>query len=197
LQPSERREEVLDAALRVVVRTGDFQATMATIAAEGGVTKPVVYDYFENRDELLAALLDREIERAKHMLAEAIPDLGEIVHADPDEVLVAQTAAFLEVVHRHPETWRFVLMPPVGAPAELRRRIEEGRERAQQALTLVISWGFTTRGGPSGIDVDLFAHSMLAVGQRATELSLTRPEEYPPERVLDYVRGLLAGLTRH
>jgi AcrR family transcriptional regulator len=196
LQPSERREQVLDAALRVIVEAGNFHVTMEAVAAEAGVTKPVVYDYFANRAELIAALLDRELERAADVLSETVPDLFALSDVDPDEFVVDRTVAWLERLQQSPDTWRLLMMPPAGAPPELRERVEEVRESARTALKLLLAWGVEKRGGPEGLDIDLLAHMMLAMAQRGGELFLSDPEEHTPERFAEFARTLLAQLPR-
>jgi len=55
---SARREELLDAADRIVQRDGPA-ASMRAMAAEAGITKPVLYRYFGDKNGLLTALADR------------------------------------------------------------------------------------------------------------------------------------------
>lgn len=51
----QRRTELVQAAVRAVDRHGR-DASIADIAAEAGVSKPVLYRYFTDKDELLAAV---------------------------------------------------------------------------------------------------------------------------------------------
>src|ERR1700761_3235285 len=69
----ERREQLLDAALRTAVDQGFAAVTMDRIARAAGVTRPVVYGLFPDRGALLAALLERETKRARAALAPALP----------------------------------------------------------------------------------------------------------------------------
>ncbi len=52
---AERREEILDATLKVLGEHGLENATVARIAAEVGVTAGALYRHFGNRDAILAA----------------------------------------------------------------------------------------------------------------------------------------------
>ena len=54
----ERRAELLDAATRVVRREGPA-ASMDQIAAEAGISKPIVYRHFRDRDDLVAGVAQR------------------------------------------------------------------------------------------------------------------------------------------
>jgi AcrR family transcriptional regulator len=56
----DRRRSLLDAADRVIRREGP-QASMASIAAEAGITKPILYRHFGDKSGLYQALADRHI----------------------------------------------------------------------------------------------------------------------------------------
>ncbi|HET9560157.1 MAG TPA: helix-turn-helix domain-containing protein, partial [Actinomycetota bacterium] len=57
---AERRELLLDAAA-ALVRAGDAgSVSMEAVAEEAGVSRPLVYKHFANRDELLGELYRRE-----------------------------------------------------------------------------------------------------------------------------------------
>jgi len=60
LSSVDRRDVLLDAAVSLV-EAGDIQSvSMETVAEHAGVSRPLVYKHFANRDELLAAVYARE-----------------------------------------------------------------------------------------------------------------------------------------
>jgi TetR/AcrR family transcriptional regulator, transcriptional repressor for nem operon len=61
--PDVRREQILDAAERVLVERGLAATTMADVAEAAAVAKGTVYLYFESKAELLAGLRARYFER--------------------------------------------------------------------------------------------------------------------------------------
>jgi TetR/AcrR family transcriptional regulator, transcriptional repressor for nem operon len=68
-QPADvRREQILDAAERVLVARGLAATTMAEVAEAATVAKGTVYLYFASKAELLAGLRDRYFERFAAML---------------------------------------------------------------------------------------------------------------------------------
>lgn len=54
---SERHQFIIEAAERVFSRYGVSRATMADIAAEAGVARQTVYNAYQNKDELLCAVI--------------------------------------------------------------------------------------------------------------------------------------------
>src|SRR5262249_42173762 len=69
----QRRQQLLDAALALIVREGYAGVTVDAIAQEAGVTKPVVYGAYANLSLLLTALLDRTQSDAVTQLLAAFP----------------------------------------------------------------------------------------------------------------------------
>jgi AcrR family transcriptional regulator len=131
LPPAERREQLLDAALDLIAEDGYRGVSMEAIARRAGVTKPVVYDLFSNRGELLMALLEREEENALALLAEVMPSAPSV---DPDELIVEGFRAFLESVATNPTTWRLIVLPADGTPEVVRQHVEAGRATVRARL---------------------------------------------------------------
>ncbi|WP_051234092.1 TetR/AcrR family transcriptional regulator [Halomonas halocynthiae] len=59
LSKDERRQQLLDLSLVILEREGADALTLATLAQEAGVTKPVAYDHFQSRTNLLYQLYAR------------------------------------------------------------------------------------------------------------------------------------------
>ena len=53
-----RRRQILDAATRVFAEKGFRRATTREVAREAGVSEGTIYNYFEDKDALLMAILD-------------------------------------------------------------------------------------------------------------------------------------------
>jgi TetR/AcrR family transcriptional regulator, fatty acid biosynthesis regulator len=60
MSPQDRAQLILDATARVIVEEGVSAVSMERVGREAGVSKPLVYAYFDNRANLLAQLLIRE-----------------------------------------------------------------------------------------------------------------------------------------
>lgn len=54
----DRREQIIEAALRVFAQKGYAKATNKDIAREAGITPGLIYYYFESKDALLNAILE-------------------------------------------------------------------------------------------------------------------------------------------
>lgn len=60
LSPEARRAQIIDSAVKLIVARGLSSFSLEEVAAEAGVSKPLIYKYFTSRDELLKAVLERE-----------------------------------------------------------------------------------------------------------------------------------------
>jgi AcrR family transcriptional regulator len=60
---SERRDMLLDVAAELVVAESPNAVSMELVAERAGVSRPLVYKHFANRDELLGAVYRREARR--------------------------------------------------------------------------------------------------------------------------------------
>lgn len=72
--PSERaqkqRERILEAARLCFVKRGFHGASIADIAAEAGMSAGLMYRYFENKNALIKAIIDRQLEFGRRKLQE-------------------------------------------------------------------------------------------------------------------------------
>src|ERR1700730_18989436 len=73
MPPAERREQLIDAALTVILEQGYGGVSIEAIARVAGVTRPVVYDHFTNLGRLLHALHEREEAYALAELPRIVP----------------------------------------------------------------------------------------------------------------------------
>lgn len=195
LPAQERQEQLLDIALELALDRGFHEVTVDAVARAAGVTRPVVYGQFVDRTALLTAVIERAEQRSIAQLATALPPVpGAGDDLDPDVLLVDGVAAFLSAVAADPATWRVVLLPPQGAPPELRARVAVLRRGALHRLTALVAWGLERRGGPSGLDVDLFARSVQTLAEGAAQLVLADPDRYPVERFTVFARSALTAL---
>jgi AcrR family transcriptional regulator len=193
-QPIEvRREQVLDAALRLIDRQGYSAATMEAIAREADVAKPVVYAAYPGRGPLLRALLEREERRGLGAIAAALPDLS--AAGDFDTLLEQAITRFLTAVAEHPVTWRLMLLPADGTPDEVRDHVDAGRAFALERIRSVLRLAPSHSPGLAGIDLDLAAYSLLAVAEQAARLVLTDSAQFSPARFARFARGLLDVLA--
>lgn len=121
-----RREALLAAADLVVQRDGS-SSSMAAIAAEAGITKPILYRHFGDKSGLYAALAARHTDRLLVDLTAALRSAG----TARDRVR-RTVDAYLVVVEDEPQVYRFLVQSVEAAP--VRRQVRGFIARLQEQL---------------------------------------------------------------
>lgn len=191
----QRREQLLDAALQVIVRDGYGAVSIDAVAREVGVTRPVVYGVFDGLRPLLEALLDREQERALQQLAAAFPSGPPDPGAGASPIAMAEDSArrLIEVVRANPLTWRPILTESSMLPAEVRARIDRDRENVRTQVAALVDLATGLGGGPA-LDAEVVAHAVVAVLEHFGRVLLEEPDRFSDERLLASLRGVLAAI---
>ncbi|MEV0336390.1 TetR/AcrR family transcriptional regulator [Nocardia sp. NPDC050717] len=194
LPPAQRREQLLDAALRVVARDGLARLTMQAVAREAGVAKPVLYAVFPAAPELVAALLRREHAAGMAQVFAAMP--ADLRDTDPDAEFVAALMAFLDAVAADPARWRLILLPSDGAPVGYRELLGTARDEMVCHGTDLLKQGLRLRGGAAEVDVELIGHALFGFAETLGRMVLSDPRRFPPDRLRPVVRSLLRTVPR-
>ena len=132
-----RREQILEAAIKVFSEKGFHPAKMQEVANAAGVSNGTVYNYFRSKDEVLLALLAQLAEREQRK-----EQMEQLQHGDLEAVFVQQLQRRFKALQAQKELWRVVL-PELLTNADLR---EKGFE---QVFGPVFDIGETTFGGMS------------------------------------------------
>jgi AcrR family transcriptional regulator len=97
----ERRRQLLDAAVEAI-RTIGPGASMEQLAAQGGVTKPILYRHFGDREGLGRAI-------GEHYATVLLGRLAEPLEAtEPRELLRRTVDAYLEFLEDEPQLYTFL-----------------------------------------------------------------------------------------
>jgi AcrR family transcriptional regulator len=126
LQVDERRRQLLERATDLFATHGYDELTMAKIAREAGVSKPLLYHYFPNKRDLFQAVLAQAAEEHLQRIRtdETLP---------PVEQLTSALAAFLSWIDENKGAY-LKLMRSAGIP-EVRELIDRVRDdTARQIL---------------------------------------------------------------
>ncbi|MFB6665542.1 MULTISPECIES: TetR family transcriptional regulator [unclassified Streptomyces] len=106
-----RRRELLEAADRVVLRDGP-QASMNAIAAEAGITKPILYRHFGDKGGLYRALAKRHTDALLSALRAALD-----APAERRARVEATLDTYLAAIEARPQVYRFLMHPADTADA--------------------------------------------------------------------------------
>lgn len=174
-----KREKLLEAAITVIRRDGP-DASMENIAREAGITKPIVYRAFGDREGLadavaarFAAELTTEIERA---LARDLPDR---------DLVAATIDTYLRFVDRDPHIIRLLVQRNVDSGIAGATFVRTIANRVAQAL----GEGLRARGLDSG-GAEAWAYGIVGMVHLAGEW-WTDQRTMPRKRLVEYLTALV------
>jgi TetR/AcrR family transcriptional regulator, transcriptional repressor of bet genes len=180
----ERREEIAEAAWRVIERCGTAGTNLRKIAGEAGYTTGVITHYFRNKRQLMLFAFGLLVDRSTSRMAEAVREAGVVA-------ALAQVLPLDEERRRETTVWLSLLGASLTDPdlaSELRERYRRAREATLPMFKSVLPEK-AQENGPDDV-----ADEILAVVDGITVDALTDPERYPPGRQLELLRRALARL---
>lgn len=163
-----RREQILTAALRCVMREGFHKTTMADVIGEAGLSAGAVYGYFKSKAEIIRAIADVALGEVAHLLHE----LAERPEAVEPADAIAVMLAFITKMAEQPEGD----FTKVGVQAWAEAvRDEEVHRIARDRMTMV--------------------RSAMAEVMRRAQTDGTLAADADPEQVAQVVFGLMPGFV--
>jgi AcrR family transcriptional regulator len=180
---AERRRQFVDAALRVLETQGP-ELLMDAVAAEAGVTKPVLYRYFSDKAELVEALADRGSEILGERLLPAIKAGTPALASVRDGV-----SAYFAVIDDYPNLYWLLARHVVIEDGRLSGPVQRNKESIASALTAVIGDHAWVLGLDSG-GAEPWAYGITGLVQSTGEWWLQR-RSMSRAHVVDLVTQLI------
>jgi AcrR family transcriptional regulator len=110
---TDRRRQILDAALAIADEQGLEAVSMRAVAHRVGLTPMALYPHVGSKDALLDGLVDR-------LLAELLPPVGDLPADDWQARLRALGHGLRDLARRHPATFSLLLARPSVTPDAVR-----------------------------------------------------------------------------
>jgi AcrR family transcriptional regulator len=98
LPRAERRRQLIDVSRGVFAARGFEAATLEEIAEQAGISRPILYSHFGDKQGIIEAVVNDEIARVQAVVTEAIANPG-----PPREVLERGLRAFFGYVRENPD----------------------------------------------------------------------------------------------
>jgi len=167
--PADPRHRLLEAGLKLFANRGYAGTSVQDIISEAGVTKPVLYYYFESKGGLFQALVDQAMDERLRLMREA---------ATPDKPTVEQLTdiigALTDFAQREPDLLRLCFAIAFAAPGEM----PEGFKRpGKMGESYFFVHGLIAEGLAAGVldpafTVDELAQTYFQLVQHAVVLTI-------------------------
>lgn len=123
----DKREQIIENAVKVFAERGYYRATTAMIAKAAGVTQPYVFHFFENKEELFKAVIDRAFYRIYDMFSE--------IQAPQDKLIETMGHAFNQIIQTHRDEVLLVMQAHAISDAGIREHMRQLFLTIFQSLT--------------------------------------------------------------
>ena len=178
-EPSNRRTELLGAALEVIRRDGP-SASMEAMAAEAGITKPILYRNFGDRDGLLAAVAysfaDQLVARLESALAST---------PDPRARLRAAIESYLDFIEEDLPLYTFFTQHTAVASPVMTGVVD----RTAAPVARALGEGLRAFGADSG-PAEHWAYGLVGMVHMAGMRWVANPT-LPRERLVEYLESVV------
>ena len=169
-EKQELRQAMLDTARKLFLANGYEGLSLRQVAEQIGYTPTTIYLYFEDKDDLLFAVVDQAYDQFTADLQRAYATTS-----DPRERLRALAEAYITFGHRNPEAYQvmfmqrpdFLLKWKVGTKQPRATSLLILKEAMQQAQEAGV-----VRGG----NIDVLSDIFWAAVHGAVSLAITMPQ---------------------
>ena len=179
-----RRAELLDAADRVISTAGPA-ASMRSIAAAAGITKPILYRYFGDKGGLYQALAERYLDPLVAAVRTALTG------TDEDQRVHATVDAYLRFIEEQPQVYRFLMHRASTEQPEAATAVSAAIRRLGLELATVIREELALEG-QAAVAAEALAHGIVGMVQVAGDWWL-ESRALTREQLADQLALLLTG----
>ena len=192
---SDRRTQILDAALVCFAKRGFHQASMHDISAEAGISVGLIYRYFENKDAVISAMADRHKK-----------EIHEVLERAQQAPTLLESLEILFTAHCCEDAPQLVSAFVVDLYAEASRNprvadlVRDVLQTAMDGVTDLIARAPETQAAAHGLSPTELAELIYAVARGMLMLDVLRPQQMTAaerrERQLEVTRRLWSLLFK-
>ncbi|MDT0302761.1 TetR/AcrR family transcriptional regulator [Streptomonospora wellingtoniae] len=184
----ERRRAILDAADRVIQRDGP-DASMSAIAAEAGISKPILYRHFGDKSGLYRALARRHVDPLMERVR------GELHGGSSLRVRARATVgAYLGMIRGNLNLYRFLMDRATSEDPLTRGDLGMMVRRLGEELAGVLRDDLRVA---DPVRAQITAHAVVGMVQAAGEWWLEHPEVAPDTVVDDLASAVVGAIAGH
>ncbi len=161
LPREEREAQILEVAHALFAERGYAAVTMDDVAAHVGVTKPLLYNYWGNKEKLYLACLERDAERLLATVRDAVA-----ADPRPEAALETGVRAFFGFIAEDRSKFRTVFDETAPAGGEVAQGVAEYRQRITDTIAALLLAEFSPSARAKvRDDVEGLSHALLGAAE--------------------------------
>ncbi|MFI5640420.1 TetR/AcrR family transcriptional regulator [Streptomyces goshikiensis] len=200
VDPDARRQQVVDALFRVVVREGLHRASLRAVADEAQLNIGSLRHYFASQQDLMRFAMQSMTDRVGGRLLERVEQIGDLGSRPRPEQLRLAVELLAELLpldeRRSVEVAVFLDFSAAArtdpAFGDLARKVAEGTRWLLRRILARLDAAGSLR---PGLDLDIEAERLAALVDGLGLSGVLHPDMLPPQTSLDVLRTHLEGLA--
>ena len=185
LPAPERKDQILEVALRVFAERGFHETSMNDVAEAAGITKPVVYQHFASKRALFLAIIDDVGQQMIAGVTSASSSQG-----DGRTKTELGVIAFFQWVATYNDSFRFLFDSGVRNDPEFAAAIQNVLDSMAEEIAPLISNTIAPER------LDLFAHGVVGTCEAVARHLIVNRTSFDPQEVGRMVAELVWGGLR-
>jgi AcrR family transcriptional regulator len=169
-------QSIKEAALELFGRSGYHSTSISQIAKAAGISKGLLYNYFENKEALLEAIIMEAVEMGEAMMEEMKNRPGSAA-----EKLEQLTEASFMIVQQDPHYWK--LMTALAFQTDALKSLQPILKKKQELAIDMMVTIFTELGSKHPREEALFYGAVMD----GVMLHYMQMDDYPVEQMKKYV----------
>ncbi len=170
----ERKTQILDAALRVFARKGFHKARMDDIAKKAGLSKGLLYWYFESKDALILALVKLLFEPDLRELERLLAEKDRPVPERLEELARSSLSALLPFHDLMPIVYEYYAQAT--RPGPIQKAVQRYYQRYRELLAKLLAEGVARGELRPDLDPEQTALSLMALVEGMVLMWVVGPE---------------------
>src|SRR3954447_9559515 len=161
LPREDRMEQTLTVARGLFAESGYAAVTMDEVAAEVGVTKPLLYNYFGNKEGLYTACMERAGDALSATIAASVASTS-----SPEEALRAGVQAFFAFLDAERAAWAVLFDETLPRAGEIAERVTAYRGQILDLVTASIMGQVPAAMRPAAkVEVEALSVALLGAAE--------------------------------
>ncbi|MFD3400429.1 TetR/AcrR family transcriptional regulator [Kribbella sp. NPDC058693] len=181
-----REREILEAAERIFGERGYQGTSMDDVAAQVGVSKPLIYQYYGSKDGLFLACLARLRGQLLDTVSDAVMEAP-----DAEDALYAGFVAWFQFLDDHPQAWSVLVDEGMLSAGPAAEATDEVRAAFIELIATMVRMNLPAGRPVDEDEVQIVAQSISGATERLA-IWRTRSTTPPtPEKVARTLQDLL------
>jgi AcrR family transcriptional regulator len=187
-EKEQRRQRIIDAAWRCVARGGYRNLSVDDVCAEAGLSKGAFYTYFEQKQDLLVALLEDDAADLGELVSDAAGRVGGIEQIRRFVAVLVDRGADTAAVQLRADLWA-----EIASDEFLRARFLEAMQQRRARLAVLVEEAVAA-GQLVDVPANAMAAVFLALGDGLMLHRVLDPSGFKWSNVRRAIDALLEGL---